>query len=159
MKSLIKAAFFTLALTTGGACAGQVLAGPAQEALSACLAAKTTAADHVILADWVFSVISLHPSVASMSSITEAQRDDLNKKTGALYTRLLATDCGTELKAAVEKEGTDSVGAAFSSLGETAMQDLMSDPKVQAGSNAVTAYIDEAKIGAALADKPATAGN
>ncbi len=88
-----------------------------------------------------------------MTNITDAQRTDLNKKTGALYTRLLTTDCGAELKTAVQQEGTNAVEAAFSALGASAMQDLMSDPKVQAGASSFTQYVDQKKIADELGSK------
>ncbi len=154
MTSLFKTVAVAAILAIGLPAAGQVFAGPAQDALTTCLTTKTTAEDHVVLADWVFSIISLHPSVASMASITDAQREDINKKTGALYTRLLTTDCGPELKVAVKTEGTNSVEAAFSSLGAIAMQDLMSDPKVQAGATGLGQYVDQAKITAEMTDTP-----
>ncbi len=150
MKTLRKAAAFVAVMTVSLPVASGALAGPAQDALTTCLAQKTTPADHVVLADWVFSIIALHPSVANMSSVTPAQREDLNKKAGALYTRLLTTDCGTELKTAVKTEGTNAVEAAFSALGATAMQDLMADPNVQAGASDLSKYVDQDKINAEL---------
>ena len=153
MKTLLKATAFAACVAAGLPVAGSVFAGPAQDALTSCLAAKTTAADHVVLADWVFSIIAAHPSVAGMTNITDAQRTDLNKKTGALYTRLLTTDCGAELKTAVQQEGTNAVEAAFSALGASAMQDLMSDPKVQAGASSFTQYVDQKKIADELGSK------
>lgn len=150
MKTLLKITAFAAVMVAGLPAANGALAGPAQDALSACLTQKTTAADHVVLADWVFSIIALHPSVANMSAVTPAQREDLNKKAGALYTRLLTTDCGAELKTAVKTEGTNAVEAAFSTLGATAMQDLMADPNVQAGASDLSKYVDQDKINAEL---------
>ncbi len=154
MKSILKFTVGAVALLGSLVVATSSQAGPAQDALSACLVKSTTPADNVILADWIFAVISLHSSVSSMASISDARRETLNKNAGALFTRLVSEDCGPELKAAVEKEGTDAVGEAFGKLGEMAMTDLMSDPKVQAGTEAMSAYIDQNKITAAVMGKP-----
>ena len=142
------------ALFFGLGCATASHAGPAQDALSACLVKSATPADNVILVDWIFGVMSLHSTVSKFATISDAQRETLNKDAGTLFTRLVSEDCGAELKAAVEKEGTDAVGEAFGKLGEIAMTDLMSDPKVQAGTEAMSAYIDQDKITAAVLGKP-----
>lgn len=154
MISVSKSVLAAAALSAGLCFATSSQAGPAQDALSACLVKSTTPADNVILADWIFAVISLHSSVSSMASISDSQRETLNRNAGVLFTRLVSEDCGPELKAAVEKEGTDAVGEAFGKLGEMAMTDLMSDPKVQAGTEAMSAYIDQDKITAAVMGKP-----
>jgi hypothetical protein len=154
MISVSKCALVAVALAAGLGFATSSQAGPAQDALSECLVKSTTPADKVILVDWIFAVISLHPSVSNMASISDAQRETLNKNSGVLFTRLVSEDCGPELKAAVEKEGTDAVGEAFGKLGEMAMTDLMSDPKVQAGTEAMSTYIDQDKITTAVMGKP-----
>ena len=149
MKKLITtlglAAAMALPLAATGA-----QAGASTDALSACLVKSTTTADHVVLVDWIFSMMARHPSVASMAAISDAQRVDINRKAGALFTRLLTDDCGAEVKQAYKDNGEAAIEAAFSALGSTAVQDLMTDPDVQAAGNELDAYVDNKKLQAVL---------
>ncbi len=130
--------------------ATQAQAGPSTDALSACLARSTTADDHIVLVDWIFAMIARHPSVSGMTSISSAQRAEINRKAGALFTRLLTDSCGAEVKQAYKEDGMIAVQSAFSSLGAAAMQDLMSNPDVQAAGNDIQPYVDQQKLGAVL---------
>ncbi len=150
MKNLIKtlsvAAAIALPLTATAA-----YAGPATDALSACLVRSTTAEDHIVLVDWIFSMIARHPSVAGMASISDAQRVEINRKTGMLFSRLLTESCAAEIKQANKEDGITAVKSAFSVLGATAMQDLMSNPDVQAAGAEIQPYVDQKKLAAVLA--------
>ena len=126
-------------------------AGPSTDALSACLARSTTAEDHVVLVDWIFAMIARHPSVAGMTTISDAQRVQINQKAGALFTRLLTDACGPQVKQAYKDDGQIAVQTAFSALGAAAMQDLMANPDVQAAGNEIGAYVDQQKLGTILA--------
>ena len=150
MKTLLRTAAFAAVLAAGLPLASGAFAGPAGDALQACLDNATTSEDHLILDRWIFAIISLHPGVASMSTVTDAQREDINKKAGALVTRLMAVDCAPQLHAAITKEGTDAVDDAFGNLGKVAMRDLMSDPKVHDGASGLAGYLDMDKIKAAM---------
>ena len=130
--------------------AAQAAAGPATDALSKCLVAAATPDDHIVLADWIFTVIARHPSVQSMVNISDAQRTDIDKKAGALFSRLMIDNCGAELKLAVEQDGTDAVQSAFGVLGGAAMSDLMEDPKVQAAFTELSPYFDETRLAVVL---------
>jgi hypothetical protein len=126
--------------------ASQATAGPTTEALSACMVRSATPADHLILAKWIFAIMSRHPAVSNMANLTEAQRLAINKDGGNLMIRLLATDCAAETKAAYIADGEEAIGNAFGSLGEIAMTDLMSDPNVQSELGKLTEYTDLAPL-------------
>jgi len=155
-KSLARFAV-PVALALSLPAAANAAPGPATAALSQCLMASTTADDRVVLVDWIFSIIAQHPSVKNMVNISDAQRTDINKKTGALFTRLMIDSCGTQLKAAVEQDGTNAVQDAFGTLGEAAMGDLMGDSNVQAASNEMSAYFDEKRLEDLLGGKTSAA--
>ncbi len=125
-------------------------AGPSTDALAQCLVRSTTVEDHDVLERWIFAMVTRHPSVASMTSISDAQRKDINQKAGALFTRLLTDNCATEVKKAYKDEGEPAIEAAFANLGATAMQDIMSDPSVQAAGGDIQPYVDNAKLSALL---------
>lgn len=154
MKSYMIALAAVAAITVP--MAAQAAPGPATAALSQCLVASATPEDHVLMADWIFTVIARHPSVASMSNITDAQRTDINKRMGALFGRLMITACSQQVKAAVQQDGTNAIGSAFSGLGEAAMTDLMGDPHVQTAAGDFAQYFDEKGLEAALSSKTPT---
>ena len=152
MKSYIFALAAVAAITAP--VGAQAAPGPATDALGKCLVAAATPADHVVMVDWIFTTIARHPSVSSMANISDAQRLDINKKTGALFSRLMIDDCGVQIKAAVEQDGTDAVSSAFSVLGAAAMADLMGDPNVQSATTDLGPYFDEKGLEAVLSGKP-----
>lgn len=142
MKFSVKAMGFALALAVSAPVASQATAGPATEALSACMVRSATPEDHLVLARWIFAIMARHPSVANLASISDAERLKINKAGADLMVRLLATDCAAETKAAYVEDGEDAMGDAFGALGEIAMTDLMTDPSVQAELNKLTEYAD-----------------
>ncbi len=125
-------------------------AGPSTDALSACLVKSTSVEDHNVLERWIFAMVTRHPSVASMTSISDAQRADINQKAGALFTRLLTEDCAPEVKQAYKDEGEPAIESAFGNLGFTAMSDIMSDPNVQKAGGDIQPYVDQKKLSALL---------
>src|SRR3954471_24300597 len=128
-------------------------AGPATDALSTCVADNTTGKGRKDLAQWVFVAMSAHPEIQPLSHVTEANRDELDRKLASLATRLVTESCQAEAKAAIKTEGPDSFKVAFGALGQLAMQELMSNPSVSEGFGRYTKYLDNAKFEKAFADK------
>ena len=129
------------------------IAGSATDALSTCVADNTTGKDRKDLAQWIFVAMTAHPEIQPFSNVTEANRDELDKKLAALATRLITGSCRTEAKAAIEKEGSESFNAAFGALGKLAMQELMSNPSVSSSFTRYAKYLDKAKFDSAFATK------
>lgn len=128
-----------------------------EDDLAQCLVAHTNDADRTLLVKWIFAQFSLAPSVAPMARITSSQRTDLDKRTGTLITRLMATDCPSQMRFAYLANGTAAVQMAFQVLGQTAARGLMLDPGVQQGMRGFSKYVDQAKVDAALAKAPSSA--
>ena len=128
-------------------------AGSATDALSTCVADNTTGKDRKDLAQWVFVAMSAHPEIQPLSHVTEANRDELDRKLAALATRLVTESCQAEAKAAIKSEGPDSFKAAFGVLGQLAMQELMSNPSVNEAFGRYAKYLDNAKFEKAFSDK------
>lgn len=127
-------------------------AAPASEALSTCLAENTTGKERKEFARWMFAAMSTHPALSDMSAITPAIREQSNRNMGQMVTRLLAVDCVAQTKAAA-KEGRASMGAAFKTLGELAMQELMSNPAVGSAIGSFEKHLDSEKLQSALGGK------
>lgn len=83
-----------------------------------------------------------------MANISTEERAAINKSTGALMVRLLATDCRTESVAAIKYEGDVSIQTSFSLLGQIAAKGIFSAPEVAAGMSDLTANVDADKLNA-----------
>jgi hypothetical protein len=129
-------------------------AGVYSDDLSKCLVAATDGEGQTQLIVWVFSIMTLNPAVAPYASVTDAQRQTINKNAGTLYSRLLTDTCRKQTVAALKYEGVSSIEHAFETLGGVAMRGLLNDPKVMAGMGALGAGFDKA----AMADLAKEAG-
>lgn len=121
-------------------------ATPTSDALGQCLVDKTTGHDRKLLARWIFVTMSVHPELHDMFVMTAQTRDAANQETANLFMRLMTVDCVDETRAAAEKDGALAMKLAFSKLGEVAMQELMSNPAVQASFGGLDRYIDRDKL-------------
>lgn len=128
-------------------------AGTSTEALNTCVADNTTGKDRKDLAQWIFMTIAAHPEIQPFSNVTEANRDEFDKRLADLATRLITVSCKTESKSAIEKEGSKSLEAAFETLGRLAMQELMSNPSVNSSFTRYVKYLDKSKFEAAFSEK------
>ena len=129
-------------------------AGVYSDALSRCLVERTSDEDKVLLARWIFTVISAHPSTTSLATINEAQKVETVRGAGELFETLLAESCRDETAKAIKYEGTQALNTSFKVLGEIAMNTLMANPVVQAESANFMQYVDEAKLEKVLSPQP-----
>jgi hypothetical protein len=99
--------------------------------LSACLADNTSGKDRRDLATWVFFAMSAHPEITPhMKPETEAAVLVSNLRTGQLFNRLMNDVCLDEMRTVTKAIGPQGIEAAFKTLGELAMRELMSNPEV-----------------------------
>jgi hypothetical protein len=110
-----------------------VQAGVYTDDLSNCLVKSSNDTDRLVLVQWIFSGLSLHPAVQPLVSITTEQRDAFNEKVAALFSRLLVDDCRKEAIDALKHEGSAAFDASFQVLGQVASRDLMTEPHVAKG--------------------------
>ena len=127
--------------------------------LSRCLVANTREADQIVMAQWIFGIMSAHPDVAAVAKVDEAARTETSKKMAQVFQTLLTESCRDETAKAVKYEGPEALKDSFKVLGEIAMKTLMTNPKVAAESQAFVKYVDEDKLKAVMApqDGPASA--
>ena len=133
----------TAALIGGGMPAE---AGVYSDDLSKCLVSSSSSNDQIALMQWMFSAFALHPAVQPFSTITPAQRTDLNRKAAQLMQRLLVENCRMQAVAALKYEGPTSMEAAFATLGQVAARGLMGDPQVGAGLGEMNTMLDKDKL-------------
>jgi hypothetical protein len=129
------------------------IAGPATDALSACLADNTTGKDRKDMARWVFVGMASHPEIKNLSNVTDANRDELDRIIAALFTKLVTERCPVQAKLAMEKDGNAAFQAAFGIIGQLAMQELMSNPNVNSSFSKFSRYIDQNKMSSTFSKK------
>ena len=122
------------------------LAAQGSGPLSDCLLRSTTETDRAVLVGWIFGVISVHPQVKPIANVSEATRDDLNRKVAALLERLLTDSCREESAAAIRQGGSSAFQASFGILGQVAMQDLFGNAAVNAEIGRFAEYLDQDKL-------------
>jgi hypothetical protein len=124
---------FRMALLLLGLCIPNAQAGVYTDDLSKCLVKSTNTNDRVVLVQWMFATLTLHPAVRSFVSVPDQQRDTATKAAAALFARLLTADCRKETVNALKYEGVSAIGSSFQVLGQVASRDLMTDPNVSKG--------------------------
>lgn len=121
--------------------------------LAKCLVERTSDADKILLAQWIYTVISVHPSAAALGKISDADREAVAERAGKVFETLLTASCREQAAKTIKYEGTEALGNGFKALGEIAMTTLLGDPAVSAESQNFARYVDQAKITAALTDE------
>lgn len=129
-----------------------VIAGPATDSLAACLADNTTGRERKDMARWVYAAMSTHPELQGLSTVSDESRDELDKTIAAMFTKLLTENCPAEAKLTVKQDGIAGFQTAFGTIGQLAMQELMSNPKVSASTTNFAKYADQEKINAVFKD-------
>jgi hypothetical protein len=94
----------------------------------------------------MFASMALHPEVKSIASVTDAQRNELNKRAAKLFERLVAESCKTETQDAVKYEGPNTLESGFQVLGQVAARGLFSDPAVAKGMSDFGQHIDKQRL-------------
>jgi hypothetical protein len=122
------------------------IAGLYADELARCLVKSTTDADKNSLVKWMFAAAALHPAVKSIASVSDAERDELNKSAARLFERLITESCKTETQEAVKYEGPSTLQTSFEVLGQVAGRGLLADPAVARSLADFANYIDKKKI-------------
>lgn len=135
-KMLKKVVFMAAMMMVPFANAGSI------DDFSSCLVEKTSGEDRLDLIKWMYVGMSGHPTLNSMNSVSNSEKETTNQKMGALFDRLLAKDCATEFKGVYQEHGQAGMQGAFSVLGEVAMAELMQSPEVSNDLMLFTNYID-----------------
>lgn len=125
---------------------GSVYASSETSNLSVCFTDSLNGKERKNLAKWVFLSMTHHETIQPYSKATAIDIDDSNRYIGALMTRLVTEDCPIEFEQAILAGGQGAVKNAFRTMGEVAMQELMTDGRVAASFQGFEKYLDERKI-------------
>lgn len=125
-------------------------AGVYSDDLSRCLVESSTEKDKALLVKWMFTSMALHPDVASMANVTQAQRDAANKDAADMFARLMTMTCLEQSKKAIQYEGAAAVEQGFNAFGQVAGKELFAHPNVAQALAALQNHIDTKKLEIAL---------
>lgn len=114
--------------------------------LSHCLIHATTPADRKVVVRWAFATMALDPDVASMATVSPAQREAINRRAGDVVTDLLAGECSQPVQQALMFEGPAAARAAFETWARWAITGIAEEPHVMEGAGALLQYIDIGKL-------------
>lgn len=131
-----------------------VTAGVFADDLGKCLVNSTTAADRKLLSKWVFFSLASNHEFKEVVSISDAQREDTDKRMAMIVERLLTVSCRLEAKQALKHEGDGVLESSFQILGAVANRELSDEPNVSSSLTKFAKYIDSEKLSAALSSAP-----
>jgi hypothetical protein len=115
----------------------------AQPSLAQCIALRTTGADRILTARWLFAVMAKSPLIADLAAVTTERTIELDKAFAKLVVRLVNQDCIEQVRpltAGNMQNAFEQVGRA---LGETAMDELLGTKEVDKGVSAYAGYLKE----------------
>jgi len=95
--------------------------------------------------------MAAHPEIKQYASPALGPASEETHKTmAATFTRLLADTCPTQTQAALKQGGSKAIEIAFQTLGQLAMQELMSNQDVNASMGKFEKFLDQTKLQKAL---------
>ena len=136
-----------LVLTLALLSTGPVFAQNSTQVLSQCLADTTSGKDRKDLARWVFFALAAHPDIKQFTSPAAAvAEEDAHKSMAQLFTRLITESCMDQTQSAVKEGGAKAIESAFQTLGQLAMQELMTNPEVTSSMSRFEKQLDQSKL-------------
>jgi hypothetical protein len=125
-----------------------------EDTLSSCLADNTSAKNRRDLARWLFFAMAAHPEIKQYVNAAALEAsEEAHKNAAATFTRLVTESRAQQTQAAFKAGGTKALEVPFRTLGQLAMQELMSNREVSASMSAFDKYIDRDKLNQVLGGK------
>ena len=128
-------------------------AGEHATALSQCLINNTTQADKNIMTQWVFSSLSNHPPVSSMSTITSEAKSNADQRMAKLVEKFMYDKCLNQVKTAVQNEGPGAIEMSIRSYVEIAGREVLNHPSVAGSVTGLASHMDVKRLFEALMTK------
>lgn len=114
-----------------------------QTPLAQCVVLRTSGADRLLVARWLFAVMAKSPQIADLSAVTVADTDELNRAFAKLMTRIVTKDCLQEVRPLAVANFEDAFEQVGGALGATAMNELMGTKWVDKAIGAYTEYLSK----------------
>ena len=121
-------------------------ASPAQDQLSQCLLASTTAADKTTVLQWTFAALGQHPDLKAMSQVSAEQKTQLDQHLAQVLQRIVFEQCTAQAKAVIQADGVKGVSESFQALGEVTGEEILKEPEIKNQLNGVLKYMDMNKL-------------
>ena len=115
--------------------AAPAISGEYANALSQCLTSNTTEDDKGVMARWVYSTLSQHPSVTSMSALTQGSINQADREMAKLLETFMYSKCKSQVKNALQNEGPKAIDDSIRKYAQVTGQEILKDPSI---SNNVT---------------------
>jgi hypothetical protein len=125
-----------LGATVQGAAAGEV-------ALSQCVSLKTTGADRILTARWMFAAMAKSPHISDLGTVSDVRKAELDKAFSRLLVRIVNKDCIEQVRPLAAANMEDAFGRVGEALGTVAMQELIGDKEVGKSLSAYVDYLSE----------------
>jgi hypothetical protein len=136
----------TISIICSATIFSSAMAGPATDSLASCLADNTSGKERKDMARWVYAGMSTHPEIQGLSNVTDVNREELDKTMAAMFTKLIIDSCPAQAKLAMDQDGLAGFQTAFGTIGQLAMQELLSNPNVNSSFTNFTKYIDQKRM-------------
>ncbi len=121
------------------------------ESLSRCLGENTSGKERKELARWVFFAMAAHPEIKEYATASAPQAAEQSHRFMAnTVMRLLTESCAPQTRAAFKEGGSMAIQIAFQTLGQLAMQELMTDRAVLGNMAAFEKHLDQNKLNQVL---------
>ena len=86
---ILKRLLLAIGMAAGSLSHAAWAAEPQQSAIAQCITARTTGADRILTARWLFAAVSESPQMSDLSVVTPDQTKELNRGFAKLFTRLV----------------------------------------------------------------------
>jgi hypothetical protein len=142
---VIGSLLFAIALVpTSAAWGAQAETEKSQAALSQCISLRTTGADRILTARWMFAVMAKSTLIADLATVPTEKKTDIDKDFAKLVTRLVVHDCIDQVRPLAATNVENAFEMVGQALGKTAMGELMGTKEVEEGIQAYTRFLSEA---------------
>ncbi len=140
---LFAVAFAAITSSATQSALAQTTGTTAKEALPQCVVMRTTGADRLLTAQWMFAAMARSPQIADLAAVTDQRKVELDKAFAKLLTRIIMKECLAQVRPLAGKDLKGAFEAVGRALGEVAMQELLGNDKVDKAIGAYTDYLAE----------------
>lgn len=124
--------------------------GEHANALSQCLIKNTTEKDKDVMARWVFSTLSQHPSISSMSTLSENTKTTADRDMAQLVETFMYNKCKVQVKNALQKEGPKAIELSIRQYAQVTGEEMLRDPSITNNVTNLAQHLDLMKLFQAL---------
>ena len=121
-------------------------AAPKLESVKQCIRDKTTSKDKKDFAKWIFITMSAHPEIQDFSLVTSDSKNKSDQIMANLIQSLFINKCRGEIQELITEFGASSTELVYEFIGELAMDEILTNPKVIENLQGFSKYIDKEKF-------------